>query len=319
MKLIRLFAGAIALSVLSGCVRNPGDTMNLKQHSGPVKVRSYGESAADLTEGRHIVTIRQLQNTGYVSLQDVTQATGYHGAWLKDGTYGVGDYDAVWIFGTGESKVSFAGKLLKMPGAAIKENNQMYIPVTGLQKLFGDVTVFAVEADDVAFFPKPTPNETGASGKNLDFSDAGSVKPAANTTADENAGNESPVIALAKKFMGIKYEFGTGPYKETGTFDCSSFTSYVFNQFHVDLPRVARSQAEMGSYVARDNLKIGDLLFFYVPGRFKSNETVGHVGIYMGDGNMIHASPKPKDGVQITPINKPYWKETFLYAKRFKL
>ncbi len=57
-------------------------------------------------------------------------------------------------------------------------------------------------------------------------------------------------------------------------------------------------------------------MFFYVPGRFKTNKTVGHVGIYIGNMQMLNASPKPKNGVQITNINKPYWKTTFLRAKR---
>ncbi len=314
MKLKRNLSLALILVLLSGCVSNPGDTRDLKQHSGPVKVKSDGQSPEDLTEGRHIVPIRKLQNAGYVSLGDITQATGYHGAWLRDGSYGVGDNDAAWIFRTGQSTVSIAGRKVRMPALAIKEGNQLFVPVTALQKLFGNVTLFSVETDDVAFFPKPSPNETGASGRNLDFSDARPAKPAMAIARGEE--DQAQLIAFAKKFLGIKYEFGTGPYKQTGTFDCSSFTQYVFDQFGVDLPRVARQQAEKGKYTARDKLQVGDLLFFYVPGRFKSNETVGHVGIYMGEGNMIHASPKPKDGVQITPINNPYWKETFLYAKR---
>jgi cell wall-associated NlpC family hydrolase len=136
-------------------------------------------------------------------------------------------------------------------------------------------------------------------------------------SGESNATRDDALVAFAKKYLGIVYEFGAGPYKESGTFDCSSFTQLVFEQFNVKLPRVASQQAEMGTYVARDNLQVGDLLFFYVPGRFKSNETVGHVGIYIGDGNMIHASPEPENGVQVTPINKEYWKDTFLYAKRY--
>ncbi|WP_239615134.1 C40 family peptidase [Cohnella mopanensis] len=314
MKLMKVISLAIVLFALAGCVHNPGDTMELKRHSRPVKVQSNGQSPADLTEGRHIVPIHKLQNSAYVSLDDITKATGYHGAWLKDGTYGMGEYDATWIFRTGESTVTVASNKVTMPSSAIKDNNHLYIPVSGMQKLFGDVTVFKIETDDVAFFPKPSPDETGVTGSQLNFADAHPMKPAA---AAEKMNTNSPLIAFAKKFLGIKYEFGTGLYKQTGTFDCSSFTQYVFKQFNIDLPRLARTQAERGKYIARDNLEAGDLLFFYVPGRFKSNETVGHVGIYMGDGNMIHASPKPKDGVQITPINKAYWKKTFMYAKRY--
>jgi cell wall-associated NlpC family hydrolase len=315
MKLMRFIPLAAGFLLLSGCITNPGDTLNLKQHSGPVKVQSNGQSPADLSEGRHIVPVRMLQNTAYVSLDDVTKATGYHGAWLRNGTYGVGDHDAAWTFKTAESTAARAGKKIQMPATAVKEGNRLYVPVSGLQKLFGDVTVFAIESDNVAFFPKPSPHETGTSGKHANFADDPAAKPAMAVAAE---GKEAlAMLAFAKKFLGIKYEFGTGTYEQSGTFDCSSFTQYVYGKFGVTLPRVAGQQAEQGTFVARDMLRVGDLLFFYVPGRYKSNKAVGHVGMYTGDGNMIHSSPFPDNGVQITPINNPYWKDTFLYAKRY--
>lgn len=315
MKLTRIIPLAAGFLLLSGCITNPGDTQNLKQRSGPVHLQSNGQSPADLTNGRHIVPVRMLQNTAYVSLDDVTKATGYHGAWLRDGTYGVGDHDAAWTFTSAESTAIRTGKKIKMPATAVKEGNRLYVPVSGFRKLFGDVTVFAIESDNVAFFPKPTPHETGASGKHSTFADDPAAKPAMEATI---AGTEAAgMLAFAKKFLGIKYEFGTGAYEHTGTFDCSSFTQYVYRRFGVTLPRVAGQQAKEGTFVARDMLRVGDLLFFYVPGRYKSNNVVGHVGMYMGDGNMIHSSPQPQAGVQITPINKLYWRDTFLYAKRF--
>lgn len=205
-----------------------------------------------------------------------------------------------------------------MPSSAIKEGDKLYVPVSSLEKLFGDVSVFTVESNNVAFFPKPTPEDTGANGQNQDFADAEPVEPAfsAQAAASSSSTGQS-MIKFAKRFMGVKYDFGAGPYNRTKRFDCSSFTRYVYDQFDIDLPRVARQQANKGKYVARNKLKVGDLLFFYVPGRFKSSKVVGHVGIYMGNGNMIHSSPKPKNGVQITPINKPYWKDTYLYSRRY--
>lgn len=130
------------------------------------------------------------------------------------------------------------------------------------------------------------------------------------------AANGTEVIDSAEKYMGVPYLFGTGPYAETKRFDCSSFVQHVFDQFNYSMPRTARAQSTKGSYVERSALRVGDLMFFYVPGRFKSNKQVGHVGIYMGGQKMIHSSPLPEDGVQVTDINKDYWKQTFLYAKR---
>lgn len=309
---------------MSGCTDNPGDTKDLKQHSGPVKVQSNGGAPEDLTEGRHIVPIKTIQNAPYVSLDDFAKATGYHGAWLRDGSYGVGDNDPAWKFRTGESNVDLADKNIKLPAPAVKEGNALYVPVDGLKPLFGDVTVFAVESEQVAFFPKPTPEETGVRGGDLDFKDEPAAAPTnvmpkpghMRAKAAIAESDREDMISFAKKYMGVKYEFGAESYGESGTFDCSTFVRYVYDKYGMDLPRLARQQAERGKQIDRDQLRQGDLLFFYVPGRFKSNETVGHVGMYYGDGQMIHASPKPEDGVQLTDINKPYWKDTFLYAKR---
>jgi len=316
MKLSNKSTIFLALLLAAGCVRNPGDTMNLKQHSSPVKMRTE-QSPATLEEGRHIVPVRKLQNAGYVSLRAIGQATGYRAEWLPDGTFGMGDNDPAWIFRTGESVVSIAGKPSRMPAPALKEGNELFVSATSLQQLIGDVTVFHIQEDEVAFFPKPSPRETGVSGKSADFAEELPANPRMNTASGNEGESSSALLAFAKKFMGVRYVFGTGSYEQSKAFDCSSFTQYVFDHFGVNLPRVAKAQAEQGTFVSRDKLKAGDLMFFYVPGRFKSNETVGHVGIYLGDGNMIHASPKPEDGVQVTPIDKAYWKDTYLYAKRY--
>lgn len=137
------------------------------------------------------------------------------------------------------------------------------------------------------------------------------VRSAAAKTVDMDA-----LIRKGMQYMGVKYQFGAPPYPESGRFDCSSFTQYVFGKYGVSLPRLARQQAQQGTAVSRKALRKGDLLFYYVPGRFKSNRTVGHVGIYMGGNRMLHASPKPNDGVQISNMDSPYWKKTFLFAKR---
>jgi len=311
MKLGNRLIVVLALIMLAGCARTPEDAMNVKRHSGPVKVRSGQDSPAALEGGRHIVPVRKVQNSAYVSLDDVAKATGYTGKWLPDGTYGLGDHDPAWVFRTGESEVSVAGEKSGMPSPALKEKGEMVIPVSALEKLFGDVAVFRVEDSEVAFFPLPEQADPGMEGAS-----AGAARGSRLRIAMD-AGEASSLLDFARQFKGVKYDFGAGSYKQAGTFDCSSFTQHVFDRFGIELPRVARAQAAKGQFVSRDQLKAGDLMFFYVPGRFKSNETVGHVGIYMGDGNMIHASPKPEDGVQITPIDKAYWKETYLFARRY--
>jgi cell wall-associated NlpC family hydrolase len=83
--------------------------------------------------------------------------------------------------------------------------------------------------------------------------------------------------------MGTPYVFGS-PSGYTRTFDCSSFTQYIYYQNGIELPRVSRHQAKLDTYVPIEDLRPGHLLYFYWPGRFKSNEIVGHVGIYMAMG-----------------------------------
>jgi cell wall-associated NlpC family hydrolase len=154
----------------------------------------------------------------------------------------------------------------------------------------------------------------------LPFADAKQSEPGTIRSLSVGGGSKyDTLIDDAKKYMGVRYDFGTGDYADTGTFDCSSFVQYLFAKFGVNLPRTAREQAQLGKAVPRDSLQVGDLLFFAVPGRFKNDNTVGHVGIYMGGGKMINSSPEPKDGVQICDVNSGYWLDNFLFAKRISL
>jgi len=329
----RWFAGAACagmaamLLVSAGCANNPGDTANLNQRYAPVKVKTAEQTKASNVAQRSVISVRGIHNTGYVALSDLASAAGYTGKWLKDGSYGIGDHDPRWKFRTGESQALKDGKIHGMPAPAVKENNQLYVPVSGLPGLFGNELTIRTNGASMSLLPRAFGHEAGAGGAGLPFADAtGSATRGGGSNA--SAGQDgrlriasadsdaSDIIQKAKRYLGVKYDFGTGDYSQTGTFDCSSFVRFLFADKGIDLPRTARAQGEQGTSVNKDNLKPGDLLFFYVPGRFKTDKTVGHVGIYMGDGNMIHSSPKPEDGVQITNINKPYWQETFLFAKR---
>lgn len=102
----------------------------------------------------------------------------------------------------------------------------------------------------------------------------------------------SEVISVARRYLGAPYRWGaTGP----NSFDCSGFTSFVYRQVGVRLPRVSRSQIHAGQRVSRSDLKPGDLVFFGSP--------IHHVGIYAGGGQMIHA-PRTGDVVRYSSINR---------------
>lgn len=115
----------------------------------------------------------------------------------------------------------------------------------------------------------------------------------------------------AKRFLGVPYVWGaTGPNK----FDCSGFTQWVYRDIGIDIPRVSRDQARVGKYVDYDNLRRGDMVFFSTDK--KRIGVVTHVGIYLGNGDFIHASSTGKKVVIYNFNKKKYYKKHFLWARR---
>lgn len=108
--------------------------------------------------------------------------------------------------------------------------------------------------------------------------------------------SSSSIVGYAYKFEGTPYVWGgTSPVPG---FDCSGFVQYVYRHFGVSLPRVAASQATVGTPVAKGDLQPGDLVFFKKGGR-----AVHHVGIYVGNGCYIH-SPKTGDVVKVSDLSR---------------
>jgi len=117
------------------------------------------------------------------------------------------------------------------------------------------------------------------------------------------------IVEYAKQYLGYKYVSG-GASPSTG-FDCSGFTTYVYKHFGISLNRTSSAQINNGVAVDRNNLQPGDLVVF----NNDANTKIGHVGIYIGDGNFIHAS-NPKDGVKITTLLSGYYKIRYVGARR---
>jgi hypothetical protein len=115
----------------------------------------------------------------------------------------------------------------------------------------------------------------------------------------------------AKRFLGTPYVWGaTGPNK----FDCSGFTQWVYRDVGITIPRVSRDQARVGEYISYQNLKRGDMVFFDTK-KHRSGK-VTHVGIYLGDGNFIHASSAGKKVVIYNFNEKEFYKKRFLWGRR---
>jgi cell wall-associated NlpC family hydrolase len=99
--------------------------------------------------------------------------------------------------------------------------------------------------------------------------------------------------------------------------DCSGFTALVYKLANVGVTLVNRDdddQAKVGTKVGYGNFKKGDLLFFWNSGS-KNHSDVGHVGIYIGDGKMIH-NASPSADVIVSSVNSSYYKTRFIVGRR---
>jgi cell wall-associated NlpC family hydrolase len=115
------------------------------------------------------------------------------------------------------------------------------------------------------------------------------------------------LILFAKKLLDIPYRFGGSSLLGI---DCSAYVQKVYSFLGIELPRSAREQFNVGESIEKDDLSIGDLVFFRTYASFPS-----HVGIYLGNNLFIHASSKDKK-VTIDSLLTPYYLKRFIGAKR---
>jgi len=119
------------------------------------------------------------------------------------------------------------------------------------------------------------------------------------------------VESTAKNLLGKPYVWGaTGPNK----FDCSGFTQEVFYKAGIRIPRNSRAQAKVGKYIDYNNLRRGDMVFFDT--NRKRPGYVTHVGIYLSEGNFIHASSGGKRVIISSFIKSNYYKKHFVLGRR---
>lgn len=121
------------------------------------------------------------------------------------------------------------------------------------------------------------------------------------------------VLSMAKGYQGTPYSMG-GSLEYGNSTDCSGFVQYIYKGFKINLPRSSSEQAQVGQSVAHtldySKLLPGDLLYFS-----RSGHSVGHAGIYLGEGKMIHASSY-RTGVIITDLRQGSYDHRFVVAKR---
>jgi cell wall-associated NlpC family hydrolase len=143
------------------------------------------------------------------------------------------------------------------------------------RRSFRGIAVAAIAGAGLALSPLPASAAAGGGGGTA------AAVVAAPAPAPTNAAQIAVDTALAQR--GDMYLYGaTGPDR----FDCSGLTSFAYKAAGVSIPRTSKAQSTYGTPVSKANLKPGDLVFFYSP--------VSHVGMYIGNGQMVHASTAGK-------------------------
>ncbi|MCZ7581328.1 MAG: NlpC/P60 family protein [Fimbriimonadaceae bacterium] len=123
-----------------------------------------------------------------------------------------------------------------------------------------------------------------------------------------NAKTGNSLVDKALSLQGIRYRYGG--MSRSGT-DCSGFTSMVFAEHGIKLPRTSGSQAGAGSKVDKGSLKPGDLVFF----KTSRSSRINHVGIYIGSGKFVHAS-SAKGRVRTDSLSDGYYSNRYVTARR---
>lgn len=122
----------------------------------------------------------------------------------------------------------------------------------------------------------------------------------------EGSRGAGDVVKFSEKYLGVPYVSGGS---SPSGFDCSGFTSYVYRNFGISLPRTAAGQASCGIEVSKANIQAGDLLFFNTYGG------ISHVGIAVNSDTFIHATV-PGDVVKYSKLSSSYYKSRFVTARR---
>jgi len=123
------------------------------------------------------------------------------------------------------------------------------------------------------------------------------------------ASAQTAVVSYALSLAGAPYRFGKDSPEEG--FDCSGFVRHVYQHQGIALPRTARAMAEALPPISGDTMLAGDLLFFDIGGRPYS-----HVGIYLQQGQFIHAPSRRLGKVMVSKLTDRYWQQCYSGVRR---
>ena len=129
------------------------------------------------------------------------------------------------------------------------------------------------------------------------------------STAEETSKGQE-IVEYAKQYLGCPYVYGGSGDK---SFDCSGFTMYVYKKFGYTLSHSAIAQSKVGTYIAKEDLQAGDLVFFL---DYETMDGIGHCGIYIGNGEFIHASSGSGYCVKISNLLTGSYNKRYATARR---
>ncbi|WP_052487800.1 C40 family peptidase [Gordoniibacillus kamchatkensis] len=301
------FAKALCAAVIP-CLLIAGGCTNQQVQPKAIQPASPTIQSASLLVGNNPVfsnvpVYKETSGLVWVPLEETAKALDFDVHYTNAG-YSVGNTDSLFHLKMDHPQATAADQTVGLPQAPKLIGNKPYVTTQALSTLLGSPVNWNNSANQVVV--SPIDDSTASNQQN--GTGVGTTRSLAATAA-----NTGSIINFAKSFLGTPYQFAAGPYAQTHTFDCSSFVQYVYAHFGVNLPRSSRAQSLVGQTVSVDQLQPGDLLFFYTPGRYASNKMVGHVGMYAGNGQIIHTFGHP--GVTISPLNG-YWRNRLLSAKR---
>ena len=131
-----------------------------------------------------------------------------------------------------------------------------------------------------------------------------------NNNVETTSSKGEEIVAYANQYLGCSYVYGgSGP----STFDCSGFTMYVYKHFGYSLSHSATAQSYEGTAISKENLQVGDLVFF---SDYQTLEGIGHCGIYIGNGEFIHASSGSGFCVKVSNLLSGSYNTRYVTARR---
>ncbi len=143
---------------------------------------------------------------------------------------------------------------------------------------------------------------TGSSG-------TAAVSAASHASTSSASGTRQQIVDYAATLLGCKYVYGGN---SPSGFDCSGYVKYVFAHFGVNLSRTSASQYSNSVRISKSDLNVGDLVFF---SQTRGSSKVGHVGIYVGGGQFIHAA-SPGKGVRYDSLSDSYYSSHYIGSGR---